>query len=70
MTGIYNRLGLGGLYLYALALHELVQNQSQKSGAAVTGVPPAWFSQSAKVAGYDYPDARIGAMALLMPVRN
>lgn len=35
---IYQRLGLGGLHLCALALQELVQNQSEKAGAIVTGI--------------------------------
>ena len=34
----------------------------------VTGVLPAWFSHSAKLSGYDYPDARIGAVTLYMPL--
>lgn len=65
---IYRRLGLGGLHLYALALHDLVQNQSGRAGAVVTGILPAWFSKRATVAGYDYPDARIGAVTLYMPL--
>ena len=67
---IYRQLGLGGLHLYALALHELVQNQSGRAGAVVTGVLPAWFSRDARVAGYDYPDARIGAVTLYMPLAD
>jgi len=65
---VYQRLGLSGLHLYALALHDRVQNQSGKAGAVVTGVLPAWFSERAKVAGYGYPDARIGAVCLYMPL--
>ncbi len=68
MVETYIQLGLGGLHLYALALHELVQNQSQNAGAVVTGVLPAWFTKNTKVAGYDYPDARIGAVTLFMPL--
>lgn len=70
MVETYVRLGLGGLHLYALALHERVQNQSQAAGAVVTGVLPAWFSHRAKVSGYDYPDARIGAVTLYMPLAD
>ena len=65
---IYRQLGLSGLHLYALALHDLVQSQSGRAGAVVTGVLPAWFSREARVAGYDYPDARIGAVMLYMPL--
>jgi GNAT superfamily N-acetyltransferase len=68
MLGTYSQLKLGGLHLYALALHDRVQKQSQAAGAVVTGVLPAWFSRQAKVAGYDYPDARIGAVTLYMPL--
>lgn len=68
MVETYARLGLGGLHLYALALHDRVQNQSLASGAVVTGVLPAWFSQRAKVSGYDHPHARIGAVTLYMPL--
>lgn len=68
--GNYQRLGLGGLHLYALALHDLVQNQSQKAGATVTGILPAWFSRQARIAGYDYPEARIGAVTLFMPLAS
>jgi hypothetical protein len=68
MVETYQRLELGGLHLYALALHDRVQKQSQNSGAIVTGVLPAWFSRRARVAGYDYPDARIGAVTLYMPL--
>lgn len=67
---IYRQLGLSGLHLYALALHDLVQNQSGRAGAVVTGVLPAWFNRNARVAGYDYPDARIGAVALYMPLAS
>lgn len=66
----YQALGLGGLHLYALALHDRVQKQTERAGAAVTGCLPAWFSREARVAGYDYPDARIGAVTLYMPLGN
>lgn len=62
MVATYKQLGLGGLHLYALALHDLVQKQSQDAGAVVTGVLPAWFSSNASINGYDYPDTRIGAV--------
>jgi Acetyltransferase (GNAT) domain len=65
---VYQRLRLSGLHLYALALHDLVQNQVNRAGGIVTGVLPAWFSRKARVAGYDYPDARIGAVTLFMPL--
>ena len=68
MVETYQRLGLCGLHLYALALHDLVQNQSGAAGAIVTGALPAWFSRRARVSGYDYPDARIGAVCLYMPL--
>ena len=68
MVATYRQLGLGGLHLYALALHDLVQNQSQDAGAVVTGVLPAWFSSNASISGYDYPDTRIGAVTLFMPL--
>ncbi|MFK7974901.1 MAG: GNAT family N-acetyltransferase [Halioglobus sp.] len=68
MVHTYQRLGLSGLHLYALGLHDLVQKQSGAAGAVVTGVLPAWFSKRARVAGYEYPDARIGAITLLMPL--
>jgi len=68
MGETYARLNLRGLHLYALALHAKVQNQSGAAGAEVTGILPAWFSRRARVAGYDYPDARIGAVCLLMPL--
>jgi hypothetical protein len=68
MVETYSYLGLGGLHLYALALHDLVQKQSQNAGAVVTGALPAWFAKNAKVEGYDYPDARIGAVTLFMPL--
>lgn len=68
MVETYNSLGLCGLHLYALALHDLVQNQSINAGATVTGVLPAWFSGKANVAGYDYPAGRIGAVTLFMPL--
>ena len=68
MVEVYQQLGLGGLHLYALALHDRVQNQSGAAGAVVTGVLPAWFSRQARVTGYDYPDARIGAVCLYMPL--
>lgn len=68
MLNTYQRLALCGLHLYALGLHDRVQKQSGAAGAVVTGILPAWFSRRAKVAGYDYPDARIGAVALLMPL--
>lgn len=68
MLKTYIELGLGALHLYALALHERVQVQSANASAVVTGVLPAWFSRSATVSGYAYPDARIGAVALYMPL--
>jgi len=68
MVEVYRQLGLGGLHLYALALHDRVQKQSGAAGAVVTGVLPAWFSKEASVSGYDYPDARIGAVCLYMPL--
>lgn len=68
MVHSYNSLGLSGLHLYALALHDLVQNQSQKSGAVVTGIYPGYFHRNANIAGYNHPDARIGAVALYMPL--
>lgn len=68
MVETYQQLGLCGLHLYALGLHDRVQKQSGAAGAVVTGLLPAWFSKRAKVAGYAYPDARIGAVTLLMPL--
>jgi hypothetical protein len=68
MVATYRQLGLGGLHLYALALHDLVQNQSQDAGAVVTGVLPAWFSKGASISGYGYPDTCIGAVTLFMPL--
>lgn len=68
MADTYQRLGLRGLHLYALGLHDRVQKQSGAAGAVVTGILPAWFSRKAKAAGYDFPDARIGAVTLLMPL--
>jgi len=68
MVATYQALNLGGLHLYALALHDLVQNQSGKAGAVVTGILPAWFSRHARIEGYDYPDVRIGAVTLFMPL--
>lgn len=69
MVEVYSALKLSGLHLYALALHDLVQNQSGNAGATVTGVLPAWFSQRARVDGYDYPEGkRIGAVCLYMPL--
>ncbi len=70
MVNSYNQLGLSGLHLYALALHDLVQNQSQKVGAVVTGILPGYFYRKANIAGYDYPDARIGAVAIYMPLAS
>jgi GNAT superfamily N-acetyltransferase len=68
MVETYQRLNLGGLHLYALGLHDLVQKQAGSAGAVVTGILPAWFSKEAKVSGYDYPDVRIGAVTLFMPL--
>lgn len=68
MVPTYEMLGLSGLHLYALALHGKVQSQSGAAGACVTGILPAWFSRRTRVSGYDYPDARIGAVSLLMPL--
>ena len=34
-VAVYQRLGIHGLHLYALALHDLVQNQSGRAGARV-----------------------------------
>jgi hypothetical protein len=68
MAESYRDLGIAGLHLYALALHDIVQNQSQKAGAVVTGILPGWFSRKVKASGYEYPDARIGSVLLYMPL--
>lgn len=69
MVSVYNDLELAGLHLYALALHDLVQNQSGRAGAVVTGVLPAWFTERAQVDGYPYPPGkRIGAVTLYLPM--
>ena len=42
MVGDLQTMGLDGLHLFALALHDLLQRQSQLAGAAVTGELPPW----------------------------
>lgn len=68
MAETYQDQGIAGLHLYALALHDIVQNQSQNAGAVVTGILPGYFSRKVKASGYEYPDARIGSVTLYMPL--
>lgn len=67
---LYDRLGLVGLHLYALTLHDVVQRKSIAGGAVVTGLFPAHFNRNATVSGFDRPECRIGSVFLYQPLRE
>ena len=67
---VYDKLGMVGTHLYALAFHDIVQRQSLAAGAVATGILPAWFDKHVNVTGYDYPNVRRGAVCLYLPIKD
>ncbi|MAV76066.1 MAG: hypothetical protein CBD32_03265 [Actinobacteria bacterium TMED172] len=67
---VYEKLGMVGTHLYALAFHDIVQRQSLAAGAVATGILPAWFDKQVNVTGYDYPNVRRGAVCLYLPIKD
>lgn len=70
LTETYERLGLIGLQLYAIAVHSIVQGQSTQAGGVETGILLGHFPADIQIEGFPNPygDSRIAAVLLYFPL--
>lgn len=66
----YERLGLVGLQLYALAVHSIVQGQSTEAGGVETGILLGHFPSNIEIEGFQnpYEGKRVAAVLLYFPL--
>lgn len=66
----YERLGLVGLQLYAIAVHKIVQGQSTEAGGIETGILLGHFPADIQIEGFSsaYDGSRVAAVLLYFPL--
>lgn len=68
---VYERLGLVGLHLYAVAVHGIVQGQTRAAGGIETGILVGHCPAGIQMAGFEhgYGESRIAADFLYFPLK-
>ena len=67
-TEVYRKQGICGIHIYALAWHQIVQQQAAEGGAVEVGVLPAYFSRDINTEDFSHGNVRLGSVMMYLPL--